>query len=690
MNSYEIGLSARYLRWQARLAAEFFTTPNEPIVMFIDDEELLRIGPEDEADATSLAAAVKEVIWLDRGPKMFAPIERSYQRWRTGDRSAPPPVLPLLALSVLAASRMAAEGQMRSTNYYSRFTELLVPLENKELFNTTRHDISEGGAFADVAELWSRLDRWITDANGRFGYSTIRTREWNSRISYPQSQAVLRRADRMILTHFFHAMQIGENAIPDSESMLRSLRLWAARPRRLSQAFLQTMHDDRLGRLLVDVVSDYAKAWDGYRYTSRGMRRIPLRISLSLTNMTCTWTAQAVHGEEILEFSNQDGRSVWAICTEGDKYYVFDEPLEFRASSIMDGLSLGGDGFELEFPPTPIVVFRPDPETGGWISCDSIEMYEDHVVVVRSDQAKEVYNGLEEASEGRIHGVKQPIEGRPLPGFGIITGVRVCDPALLNQALGKYNILHRADLAVIAPPRARFSGGLPIAKQLGRSNYLAGGEPDLLLADGTEGTFVNVRLDGDSQRFYSNLSPVPLRNPGIVASMGSHTVEVGDSILQFSVLDSDPTVDNNTSNHEWCGWDRELQFGPHQSRPEIVGADVRIGTALEPLLAKRFVDETVLLHHSGDIEQVVEPASPPFLSRLNQESPSLYYEVLPKRSVAWIAQRRGQKWTMRSVGDDVSHEIVTAEPIPEKWRLASFRSTFARGSGMAQMPRVAR
>src|SRR5437868_9852929 len=93
--------------WQTRLGEDFFGTDQaeRPLLFFIDDDEAERLHSTAEEGIDDLCAAVaREAIgWSG------SPFRRIYQRvltWRWSAREEPPPCLPLLAVCVLAATRM--------------------------------------------------------------------------------------------------------------------------------------------------------------------------------------------------------------------------------------------------------------------------------------------------------------------------------------------------------------------------------------------------------------------------------------------------------------------------------------------------------------------------------------------------------------------------------------------------------
>jgi hypothetical protein len=164
-----------YQTWQARLAGEFFNgREKQPVVMFVDRAVLQDLADEGEDGPRSLAGAVRQLVDVTAGRSMFARIERADATWHRGLQDEPPPTLPILALSVLAASEMSRDGAIASNNYYIPLAKALLPDGSDADIAALRTALRDQGAFTAVAEMWVRLDRWLDENGGKFGLSTIR------------------------------------------------------------------------------------------------------------------------------------------------------------------------------------------------------------------------------------------------------------------------------------------------------------------------------------------------------------------------------------------------------------------------------------------------------------------------------------------------------------------------------------
>jgi hypothetical protein len=215
------------------LSAEFFGPDHasRSTVLYVD-EEVERDLAERYSIGTSLVQTVAgELDWEDPERALFSRIKSRCSAWARGKREEPPPSLPVLALSVLAATRMASSEGMRRSNFYGRWIQLFGESPSSYRANKLEHD------FPDVAAMWEQLHDWLEETDGRYGASTISTDDHYWKIGFPISQALVRGADRQILTRFFASTRLRPHNPYNvsGRELLRRLRVWTAgRDRHLS------------------------------------------------------------------------------------------------------------------------------------------------------------------------------------------------------------------------------------------------------------------------------------------------------------------------------------------------------------------------------------------------------------------------------------------------------------------------
>src|SRR5688500_16556044 len=97
-------------QWCAALASHFFGehAAHLPVLFFIDEDLLASLHPSGDATVAveSLARAVRDDLCAPEPHGYFAKLEKRGRIWKLGGGEGDPPFLHLLAVCVLAASRM--------------------------------------------------------------------------------------------------------------------------------------------------------------------------------------------------------------------------------------------------------------------------------------------------------------------------------------------------------------------------------------------------------------------------------------------------------------------------------------------------------------------------------------------------------------------------------------------------------
>lgn len=630
-----VALPSLYARWQELLAAAFFeNAAGKPVVFFTDDDELARLWGHGEGDgqqaAALLAQAVGQLVDVRKGPDMFDRLLLLERIWRNEAQQGPPPTLPLLAMSVLAATRMVSDSEGAAHNYYVRLVNALMPAASAPERDQAHQAISERRAFVAVAAMWQCLDRWLDGLGDEAGLSTIRGHpEW-TRIGYPLSQALLRRSDRASLTQFFAAMNVAEDGVPAPGPLLEYLQLWASRPRGLSKAFENALSAEDLESLIEPLVWRLASAWDGIVIAEGGQRRLEVRVAVDLESWSCYWAIPFPGGvgEAVLS-GTIDGTPVQAQVSEdpGAALFIVTGLPVPTGRSLREGFRLGSDAVAAIAAPSQVVVAAEHPETASWVAVPAITPFESHLVLAAAGVSADVEEALREAADPGWRAVPQPAGQVLLAGFAIFEKVIFSDPSRLSGALARMPGLRATGLRPDPTARPRLVNGLPLARIVTRDAYLEGGEPDLLLPSGTEPRAVPAALDGVAQEppFRATSFPIPLQRGGTLP-LGRHEVDVDGELLSFRVLPGNPETASKRQPEK--GWAATL-----------AGA----GGGPEPVLVRRGCQQAWMLHRNGLCTSIAEPGPPQGLHQRVPELVSLFYELEAPHEAAWLAtQRRGQ------------------------------------------------
>lgn len=655
----------RYSWWQNALASEFFKAQDGPLVVFIDDDVLRMIAPGMDDPASDLAQAVRDASSPTPGG-YFSRVARARRVWTLHDRDAPPPVLPVLAISVLAATRMRSDGQVLSTNYYRRLAESIEPGANDMRVAQLKAEVG-GTAFLDVVDMWCALDEWIGAQDGRVGVSTIRTHERLTRIGYPQSQALLTRSDRAELTRFFDALSIGEVGLPDENSMLRALEVWtSASSNRLGDTFMAALDSAETKGLIAAVLLACAAAWDGQVITKDGRRRIAIRLGIDLEEWTTTWLFPVQEGssEPILLGGHLATEALVSLVSNPpSSYYVPENAPAVSGDRIARGLRLKGTAYAAEFSKAEVLIFSRDADTGGWSSTSGITPFETHVIAVAAAESTAVSRVLTAAAEKGWVARRQG--ARPLlAGFVLYEGVRFTDDAALQKALSDEPGLRALGVAPTLVPRARFVRGLPLDRDFAPNHYLLGGEPDLLLPTDEEPNLVVLSLGGKEEIVTSNGFPFEMRR--FPSPKGTTEVIADGQMVSFTLLE-ESVAGGTPKGTATLGWDKDGNLSATTSAPNVIGAVVSETFAATSVMCRRGRDETWLLLDGGAAQPVAEPTPPVFTNGAGFMFASQYFEAPAPAAAQWLAQRSGTSWHLSRLGPGDPQIVKAAFDVLATW-----------------------
>lgn len=639
-------LPEAYASWQTRLSREFFNgRKNQPVVMFVDRGLLQELAEPGEDGSRALADAVHQLVDLSAERLMFARAEAAQSSWRRGARDQPPPTLPILALSVLAASEMSRKGLIASNNYYIPFAKALLPDGSDTEVSHLRDLLRDRGAFASVADMWTQLHRWLAENNGHYGISTIREHPELTRIGYPLSQTLVRRSDRAALTRFFARLNLSAEGVPGPASLFSMLKVWTSyRSQGLSERFIASLTEPTVQDYMRTLVHQLAVAWDGKIITAEGLRRLELRLVVDLDRSSAWWVIPQVQGvaEDLLSGTCGGNAFTARIATDAHSslYHTGDLP-PVETSALTTGLVARGASSVAEFQPSKLVVLSDNADAGGWMSVDAVQPYEEHAFVVWQEGVAVVERVLTAAADGGWRRMSQSIVDQFLRGYAIYYGITFSDQGALESALAELPINFVANLRTGVNVRPRLVNGLPILRNVARNIYLSGGEPDLALPVGAEPRRTAVTIDGITDTVLASIFPLPISRID-EWEPGTHTVQADGEELRFVVAPSGGD-DRPSAGTGSLGWeDGELRSC--QSDASICGALVADVSPDRPVLARRGSSESWLILPNGQLTELAEPSIPNGFERISFP----LFEVDHPRAV-WLAQKRRDRWMISRI-----------------------------------------
>lgn len=613
-----------YDSWQSTLSDEFFpmNQPDEPVIMFLDDQEMTRICPLLPDPVGSLRSAIlAELRQTDRST-IFGPIDRRLASWRKGPQDQPPPCLPLLAVTVLAGSRMRNDGKFSSAAYYPRLVNLMTSATNR----ITATGIQKH--FDVVAEMWQTLDDWVERNQDLLGPSTIRTHETFKKIGYPLSQTVLKASDRDRLSEFFDRLRVDRKSSSSPDQLLALLRLWLDKPRGFSTAFVDLVQKGSGDALLLAVIAKLAAEQSSAPASARGRVRLNLSMCIDPDDWSISWVIPVDPRLETDEL-RQDNGSLFSIQKPGygSVYDVVTGSLPQSASLINHRFRATGARAVLTKKLRQIWILRIHPSSGHWQSVPDVNPDEPHLFVVQDSDVGEMDQLL---TKSAVSGYWK-LRGKVFPGWTVYVDVSLVEPIDLSAA-GSFNSLGQL---LKAPPstRPKLANGLELRTDVGGRHYLVGGEPDVQLPEESSDEYVHVVLDNrlPGTRVKANGSLFPLRLAGPFME-GKHTVTVAGVTLDFFVH----------STGSAAQWEAEHQKGHDDVLPSGPMPKTR---APEYVLCRRGRNAAVwFVSPSGRVRRHGEPPIPPFITKLGYPE-SYQWKISVPKGATWVLTEQAGKFS---------------------------------------------
>ena len=518
-----------YERWSAEIDRHFLQEPaGHPIVLCVDAETLTNLTGQDGEEA---AAALARCVGSEVMPGYrFGAIAMRCEIWARGDRRSAPPSLPLLAVTVLAASMMDRSTDVGAHNYYLRFRQLLDPSDDRR----GRPD----NYGETIPYLWRQLETWLNDEmGGNRGILILPSEEALARTRYRRNighalqHALFRASDRRRLVAFFRAVGLepGEEEI-EAVELRRTLAVWAGRrlpqAKRLHILATETEHETYCLRLLERQAAD----WDGLLDDPEtGNPVTPMRLCLTTRprslgivlprddrmppETTVYW------GDETLQLSP-------SIIER--YFHPIPLPISITNALLSEDLTAIGPDIGAALEAKPIHAFRYDEDLGAWVSADSIAFGELHYLLTHNDELANLMQFTQ--SEGiDIARVARSAEFAPT-GWNVISGFRILTRPTAEPPSAVATLLRSG-----GGPRLRLVGGLRVP-EFTRA-YLTGGAPLLALpADMRSERFILRREStGETLPLRSESSEYPLDK--LPLDEGLYHIECGAARLSFDLID---------------------------------------------------------------------------------------------------------------------------------------------------------
>lgn len=644
--------------WNDALATHFFGErfSHLPILFFVDEDVLAALHPSRDREQTthSLAAAVQAKLCPPDPHGVFDAIERGGRKWKVRGADGVPPFLHLLALCVLAASRMGT-GKVAPTNYRHHLATLL-DLPDDEM---------PAGFRESLYIMWEWFRWWLDDFHaGEIGLCTVAPDPHRSHIGLPLSQTLFRTADAARLDDFFRWIDLEPGEPMDEDALLAYFRVWAP-GRDLSDGALRMLGNKDLAATIQRILIGYARNWDGTRSDRVGPRTSPLRLVVTAFPRVAI-SAQAIQPDGYS--ARLTGRLADETVVAEANGGVYDLSRDVDDRILSSGLRVSDGDCGLVLEGSPVHVLRLDEDLGGWASVEALAPGERHWLLVSPLEAGDVLRQLKRT--GTTDFTYQPGPGR-VSDWMLIRNVVVDDPQGLRGALSARRPTERHRLA--------FRGGLPLAAS---NAYLAGGAPDLWLPAPPSAT---TPVQVDSGEVSAGSEVVALSELIDASDASEHRIEYGGVVRRFhtvaSALQMPPRVavpvhvlavdeTGGVSSHRSGAAADSIAAG--DNRVTVVGARVRgrnLGGGPQPVLLRRGAQSAWLLGSKpGDLLEIRAPRPPEWLKRAHLSD--RLYEARAEFAAVWVVEgwRSDPKLRIRLArADAVVSESDAAREQIEVW-----------------------
>ncbi|GAA2423638.1 hypothetical protein GCM10010421_07450 [Streptomyces glaucus] len=644
------------------LAEEFFGQQHagHPTLFYVDDdvERELRHGYGLEEP---LAQCVGRFLRLGTA-EPYSALEDYRWRKRQQDKDGVPAFLPLLACSVMAASRMVNDRNHRATAYHARFSELLTG-DEKQL--GSHH-------YEPVSRMWQVLASWQHSQKGARGLCTLPAPvdlpSNRSMIGFAQSQTLLSGTDRSFLPKFFRSLREHSATWPlPGETLLAQIEI-RGMEQRFSKGFRNALQEEEFRPILARLIGNYAASWDGSdELVPTSVSRAELLVRLDAGRLG--WVARLRSAEQKKRIEFEDGVVLEQL---GDTAYYEVTGLPAPSADILTrGIRCGGDNLVLRRPSCSVLVLARDDVLGVWTDTDGFRPGEAHVVLAAPTAQRDVQRLLDKAATtgrsadtGKLAWVPQ--------GWSLHKPVTFDDAVTLRRALKEV----QGAVGLLQPPaqfKLRLEGGLKLTPSLSPHLYLRGGEPQVILPDTTEGTGA-LLIDGEERpelrQAIAAGRPVPLAV--LRLEPGRHTVSYAGVEIGFATADQASVEPKMT---KVCGF--TVMSGKASASPSlldgqapsagITGADCTNATTRDAAaameLCRRDADEVLFAAADGRLWTLEAPEQPDWWTERLPDTPApLRFEASFHGIGGWLLERLSGRWKGRPVNPGTPKLKNTGSP----------------------------
>jgi hypothetical protein len=499
-----------YGEWVDLLGASFFTPERAgaPVTFFVDDDILAALsGLPPTAATVSLVRAIIDLFGELSESRAYDDIARSTGAWERSGSEGYIRCLPLLALAVLAGTKMATDETIRKTNYYKRY-RALIGMPGR----------GQPPGYDTMPELWDAYTRWLdVTREGALGLSSVGEHPVYRYIGPALSQALFRASDRHELTYFLDSLGAPVTDAITGDRLLGLLRAWAAWRGRFSAGARLLIKDPAYAAQVEMLIRDVARSWDGTVLDELGRRESRILLHWNYEDgEPMTTLAERPDGFPDAITIHSGARDGLLEALPGTRFYR-EPPVAVDADLLLYGRRIRLGSYSFRLPGSGIHVLAENEEIPGWSSARRFVWSCPHVIVTDAATAQILRPLIERGAEPGFSG--------PRPNVALPDGWVAFRSVVPRPEAGEaWAASPLGQLLPIESPQASLINGLRLSRA---RVYLAGGEPDLVCPVDA------FWLDGVRHTVVPG-SVVSLRGHGLQA--GRHVVIVGAQRMRFAVV----------------------------------------------------------------------------------------------------------------------------------------------------------
>lgn len=479
---------AEFDRWNDAIANVVFSEEMSGLPVYLDlDEDVagaiaqrLDLTPEDFKK--SLTELVQDTLDFS-GPQanLFTPHRRRLAQWRRSLRDKdpelnPPPIFPLLAVTVLAAEDMGT-GSSADNAYYQHLNRLLNATDDDKQKRVQK----SYQAFAEP--MWDAVDEWLTRLDGRHGVPTAFALSKRF-VGLPMSQALVRAADRRKLIDMFDSFNLPPGYAMAPGDMVGLFDQWVSQqPCPASKNLEKLWRKSGAQGRIAEVVVNELLIWDGSGPSEgassknlpggRGLRMLSsVTRGLGKTKLQLTLVLRSASQDELtVSATSADGSDVDLTFIPGPGGLLRLHHLQdIDMDSVIDGvLTLtSSDESSVTRYPRAVIPLGFDEVQGAYVESERVQLLQDTMLLVRDqrNQVEEVERILGVACRPGFVRHETSIDGLPR-GWVLFTGVEFWSSIKGNDAQ-RFN-----ELVPLASAQLSLSGGLKLPSGMSKWSSLA-------------------------------------------------------------------------------------------------------------------------------------------------------------------------------------------------------------------------